>query len=174
MNEESGDFSGGTSLIVPRGRPGLAPLLISLSEIHRIENRILEIRESNPATMPDLIADFNYGYILLGKAISKVQLELSEAEIAYNEIKSITLLDKVEGILEEKGIKSTADMREAALLSNSEVIEAKRRIGLLESYMSLLTNKAKSLEMAYHGAKEVNKSAGSPNKNVTGGGDSRY
>src|ERR1700677_914219 len=171
MSDESGNFSGSTtSLVVPRGRPGLAPLFISLSEIHKIENRIQEIRGSNPATMPDLIADFNYGYILLGKAISKVQLELSEAEIAYNEIKSITLLDKVESILEEKGIKSTADMREAELLSNSEGIEAKRRIWLLKSYMSLLTNKAKSLEMAYKGAKEINKSSNSPNKGVTAGG----
>ena len=146
----------GVNLIVPRGKSDLAPLFLDMREVYRIENRIREIRDANPALLPDLIADFNIGYILIGKMISQVQLELSETQIALKEAKSIVILDKANQILADKGHqKSSADLREHVLMLDPEVKRLTRVMGVCEAYLELLNNKAKAMEMAYHGTKKV-------------------
>jgi hypothetical protein len=158
------------SLIVPSCRKDLAPLFLSMKEVYRIESRISEIREANPALLPDLIADFNMGYILIGKMISKVQMELSESQIALKEAKSIVVLDKANQILAEKGhAKSSADLRDHVLMLDPEVVRLTRIVGICEAYIELLNNKAKAMEMAYHGTKKVSEIQGrTPDPNTIG------
>ena len=143
-------------LIVPSCRKELKPLFLNMSEVYRIESRISEIRDSNPAILPDLIADFNMGYITIGKLISQVQMEMSETQIALKEAKSIVILDKANQILAEKGHqKSSSDLREHVLMLDPEVVRLMRVMGVHEAYLELLNNKAKAMEMAYHAAKRV-------------------
>jgi hypothetical protein len=172
MNDDASGVPGGTPyLIVPRGRKELSPLNLDMREIYRIEGRIQDISTANPATMPDLISDFNRGYAMLGGMVAKVQLELSEAEIALREAKSIALLDKVDKVLSEKGQKSSADLRDAVVQMDQDVKEASRRVSVLEAYLTLLNNKAKSFEMAYHGTKKVSEiQARIPDGNTMGRG----
>lgn len=167
-SENSGQSA---QLIVPRGRNGLSPLFLDMTEVYRIEKRIQEIKLSDPLLMPDLISDFNYGYIMIGKMIATVELELSEAKMSLNEARSIAMLDKVDAILKEKGIsKSSTDLREAIVTLDPAVKEANQKVAILQAYTELLYNKAKALEMAYHGAKEVSKAqARIPDANNYGG-----
>jgi len=167
-SEHSGQSA---SLVVPRGRNGLTPIYLDMTEVYRIEKRIQDIKIADPLSLPDLISDFNYAFVLIGKMIATVELELSEAKMSLNEARSIVMLDKVDGILKEKGVtKSSTDLREAVVTLDPSVKEANQKVAILQAYSELLYNKAKAMEMAYHGAKEVNKTqARIPDSNNYGG-----
>lgn len=152
----SNEQRGGTPyLLVPRGRQGLAPLNFDMTEIYRIEARISEIRSANPETMPDLVTDFNIGYLQIGRIISALQLEHAEAKMAYQEAKSIVLLDKAEGILKDKGLKSSTDSREAVVTLDQDVKEAQNRMHAIDACLTLLYNKLTAMEWAYNSAKKI-------------------
>jgi len=159
------------SLVVPRGRVGLAPIYLDMTEVYRIEKRIQEIKIADPLSMPDLISDFNYGFVLLGKMIATIELELAEAKMSLQESRSIVMLDKVDKILAEKGIlKSSTDLRDAVVTLDPSVKEANQKVAILQTYAELLYNKSKAMEMAYHGSKEVSKTqARIPDSNNYGG-----
>lgn len=154
MSDETG-LASRTTLSVPRGYNNLPPMVLEMSEIYRIEDRISEIRLANPMNIPSLISDFLSGYIQVTKHLAKVQLEKSEAEIALREAKSICILDKAEAVLAEKKQKSTADTREAVLHMDPQVQAISQRLNMLEAVFTLLRDKSRALEMAYHGAKHV-------------------
>lgn len=149
--------NGGTPyLLIPRGRQGLAPISLNMTMIYKVERRIEEIRIANPASMPDLVTDFNLGFIQLGKMVASIQLELAEAKMSLNEAKAVVLLDKVERILAEKRIsKSSVDIREAILALDPDVMNAQQRVHAIDACLTLLNNKLEAFEWAYQSVKKI-------------------
>jgi hypothetical protein len=149
------DSMGSDLLIIPRGRPGLSPLKMDLGDIRRIADRLPEIKRATAMTLADLIVDFNIGLLRLAKAISIVDLELKEAEMQYKEVKSMAILEKIELILKDKGVKSTSDTREAAMYLDPAVKEARGRMDLLTVVSTYLRDQHHAFELAYNGAKKI-------------------
>lgn len=150
------DNKGGTPyLLIPRGRQGLAPLSLDMTEVYRIERRIEEIRNANPETMPDLITEFTIGFIQVGKMVSCAQLELADAKMSLSEAKAIATLDRAEKVLAEKGVKSTADSREAVLALDPDVQSAQHRVAAIDACLNLLYNKLSAFEWSYQSVKKI-------------------
>lgn len=142
-------------LVVPRGRKGLAPMRIDFKDVKKAYDRIDEIRRCTPITASDLITDFIIGMMRLSKVISLVELELREAHTELKESQSLALLDRVEAVLLEKKIKSSADTREAVLYLDADVKGARNRYDMLNVINSYLRDTYTGLENAYNGAKKI-------------------
>lgn len=154
MSNELGNVNS-TQLIIPRGRKNLPALRIDMLDIYKAEDRISDLRLANPMTLPDLITDFNLSIIRLGKVIAAVTLERREAEQELDEATSIAMLDKVDAVLAARNIKSTADTRNAAIVLDLDVKEARVKLDILKTIQELLQNKHQALEMAYYSAKKI-------------------
>ena len=143
------------ALVLPRGRKGLAPMHLDLTEVVAAERRIPEMQRSNPMTFPDLATVYNIGICTLTKLISLVELESKDARRELDEARAIFVLDHAEALLEKKKIKSSVDAREAASKLDPDVKEAQQRIDILVTIVEYLQNKRKDLERVYYGAKAL-------------------
>jgi len=143
------------SIVVPRGRKGLAALKIPLKDIHDVEARIPEIQRATPITLPELVTVFTVGILKMSQILPVVELELREAKRAMEAARAIALLERAEGVLKEKQIKSSADTREAAITMDTDVQEAQNRYDALNAIQAFLQGKNNAFEMAYHGAKKI-------------------
>lgn len=154
------DINPGT-LVVPRGLPDLSPLRLDLGEINTVESRIQEVAFTNPVKAPELLAVFNKAYSDLVGIISSVEYEFQMAKKHANEVRAIILIDKVPGILKEKGLSSaksptgSEDMRQAILDMDKDYSAAQDKVIQLKCILSLLEGKQKSIDMAYTSVKKV-------------------
>lgn len=145
----------GNSLTVPRGRRGLPPLTLDMENIYTSFNKIKELERATPMTLANLMTSFLLGMAQLSKIMTLVELESKDAKRELERNSAIALLEKVEGILEKKKVKSTADTREAALALDPDLVESKEKYDMLIAVSSFLHNKYSELLNAYHAAKKI-------------------
>lgn len=145
----------GNTLIIPRGKKGLTPISIDLTEINRIESRIPEIERSTMSTLPNLVTIFIVGMGQVANVIALLELELRSAKNSLEEFRAVALLDKAEDTLKSKNIKSSADTRDAAVVLDIDVKEAKEKVDFLTAISALIYSKHSRFEYAYNGAKKV-------------------
>lgn len=144
-----------TVLQIPRGHKGLVPIVFDMTDIYRIVGRITEIERVTPATFGELVTDFNKGMIQLNRLIGIVEIELKEAENTLDMAESVALLERVEDYLKIRGIKSSADTREAAMILDPDVQEARRRKSALLAISEYVKGLKEAIERAYFSAKQV-------------------
>jgi hypothetical protein len=148
-------------LNVPRGIPGLAPLQIDLTNVYKAESRIPEVAFVTPQKAPELLATFIDAYQSLSKHLVAVDFERSQAERAAGKVRASILLDKLAGILQEKGLATSRspmgseDVRQAILDSDPEYTAALDKIDALSAAVELIKGKVKSIEMAYTSVKKI-------------------
>lgn len=158
------------ALVVPRGRKGLDPMHLDLSEVVHAERRISEMQRSNPMTFPELATVYNIGICTLTKLISLVELESKDARRELDLARAVFIMDHVESILESKKIKSSMDTREAASKLDPDIQQAQQRVDILVTISEYLQNKRKDLERVYYGAKALaDMHLGTPDKKNYGG-----
>lgn len=145
----------GESIVIPRGKRGLSPMTISLTEVHKIEAKIPEIRRSTPLTLPDLVTSFILGMSQMSRIMALVEVELRDAKRSYEEMRAVALLEKVEKVLQDKKIKSSTDTREAAIVLDTDVKDARIALDMITAVQSFLAGKHMAIEAAYHGAKKL-------------------
>lgn len=160
MNKKniSTDFYGlgsETSLTIPRGRDNLPPLIFDMTEIYRILARTSEIERVTPATYGQLVTEFNMGMIQLNRLVALVEIELQEAKNALDIVEATILLERVDGYLNQKGIKSSADTRKAAIILDQEYQAALHKRDALRAISEYVKGLKESLERAYFSAKQV-------------------
>lgn len=154
ITEDGYGLGSETTLIIPRGL-NLAPIAMDMTEVYRIVSRTKEIERVTPATYGDLITDFNMGMIQLNRVIGIIEIELGEAENALEMAEATALLERVEGVLKAKNIKSSTDTREAAVKLDQEVIAATRKKDALKAIAAYVGGLKHALERAYFSAKQV-------------------
>jgi hypothetical protein len=140
---------------------GKAPLVIDLTHVYEIENRIEEVAFVTTAKAPELMARFNEAYLYVHKHISLLEYELNRAEREANKVRAIILLDKVSVILEQKGLLSgksragSEDLRTAILDQDEEYQDALDQTQKIKCVIELLKGKLKGFEMAYTSTKKI-------------------
>lgn len=141
-----------TSLIVPRGIPGVTPLNLDMSKIYLAESRIQETKAVTPATAPELKATFNEAAAIVSKYIAWVKYEINMAEKYVGLAKAEVIIDKLPEKLKElreRGIKDNADLREALVAQDQQYQDRQNAYFALEATKCLLEAKAKSFDRAY-------------------------
>lgn len=142
-------------LLCPRAQKGLAPIPIEIAEIRAIEDRVKEVAFVTPTKAPELLARFNEGYLFLHRQISVLEYEHVQAEREANKVRAVVLLDRVPGVLKEKGLTSSVDLRNAVLDQDEEYQDACDRANQIRCVVELLKGKMKGLEMAYSSVKKI-------------------
>jgi hypothetical protein len=121
----------------------------------KAEARIPEIQRSTMITLPELITTFLLARNSLANAIATTELEFRAAKRFLKERSSLVLLDNVEEILKAKNVKSSSDTREAAIILDSDVMEAQQKLDDLTALHTFLSNKNDVMKDAYDGAKKI-------------------
>lgn len=142
-------------LSIPRAKRGTESLIINMAEIYSIEAKIPEIRRSTMATLPDLITDFTLGVLKITNIMFGLELELRHAKRLLDSAKAVAQLEKVETVLREKNVKSSADTREAAIGEDIDVKALREIVDQLSAVQSFLEGKHSAFKMSYDGAKKI-------------------
>jgi len=109
----------------------------------------------NVATLGPLITDFNMAMIQLNRLIGLVEHELRESENHLSIMESISLLERADKFLSERGQKSSADTRKAAVATDPEVVEATRRRDSIQAISVYVRGLKEAVERAYYSAKLI-------------------
>ncbi len=144
-----------TSIIIPRGNPGLEPAVLNLGHVVEAEARIHEIAFLTPSKAPELLALFNNAYLDLMKMLAFLGMELAAAKRHVSLRRSEVLLDISDEMLKKKNLTSSQDLRAACVDADTEYQRLLERQQTIRAYEELLHGRAKSLEMAYTSTKKV-------------------
>jgi len=144
-----------TSLKVLKGKPNSGVLIVPLTNIRNAEQRIPEIAAVTPHKAGELLATFNSVFLEIGGYAKNAEFELTVAKQNYAQTKAIVLLDKAEEVFKSKGIKASADLRQALVDSDPDCIKAMERVNALEAACEYLKLKQKGIEMAYASVKKM-------------------
>lgn len=143
------------SLKVLKGKPNSGVLSIPLVNIRNAEGRIPEIAAMTPHKAGELLSLFNSVFLEIGGYSKSVELELNLAKQNFNVVKATVLLDKAEDIFKAKGIKPSADLRQALVDSDPDCQVALQRVSALEAANEYLKMKQKGIEMAYGSVRKM-------------------
>lgn len=125
---------------------GSQPIPLPLSSIREGERRLIEAKMVNAATYADLEYCFGEGYREAKKNISVLGYEITKAEKALREAKSIAILDDYPDFLKDKGLKDNATVRDAFLETRKDYVSAHDRIDMLKAMLDLMEGKVKVFE----------------------------
>lgn len=142
-------------LRVMRGKPNSGIINIPLAEIRYVEGRIPEIATVTPHKAPELLATFNRSYLDLDKYIKQVELEVNVAKQYQSVVKASILLDRAEDVFKAKGLKASADLRQALVDLDPDYQNATERLNALEAAREYLKGKQKGIEMAYGSVRKI-------------------
>ena len=137
------------SLKVLKGKPNSGVLTIPLNNIRNTEARIPEIAAMTPHKAGELLSVFNTCFLELDGYAKQVEMELVIAKQNQSVVKSTVLLDKAEEIIKSKGLKGSADLRQAVFEMDPDYQKATERVNALEAAREYLVGKRKGIEMAY-------------------------
>lgn len=143
------------ALRVVRGKPNSGIICVPLVELRRVEGRIEEIATVTPHKAPELLSTFNRAFLDLDGYIKQIELEVNIAKQFQSTVRATILLDKAEEYFKERGIKGSADLRQALVDSDVDYQNASERVNALESAREFLKGKQKGIEMAYSSVRKI-------------------
>lgn len=144
-----------TAIICPPGKEGGVPLVIDLSLVYEVEQRIKEVAFVTPAKAPELMARFNEAYLVLTEELPKIDYQRLLAQREADRRKSVVILDEASKIIKEKGLSNSADVRKAILDLDSMYQDLLDKTQQIACIYETLEGKKKAIEMAYTSAKKV-------------------
>ena len=126
------------------------PLILDVSKIREGESRLHEAQIVNPSSYSNLEYAFNEGYREARRHLAVLGFQMALAEKAMREAKSIALLDEYPEYLntigKTKGIKDSAQIRDAYLETYLPYTSAQDRINMLKATEALIDGKLKNFE----------------------------
>lgn len=135
----------GVELTIPQF--GTSELIkLSMTAIKEAERRLIEAKMVNPATYSELEYVMNEAYREAKKNITIVGYEITKAEKALREAKSIAILDEYPQFLKDNSFKDNATLRDAFLERQENYVAAHDRIDMLKAYLDLMEGKVKVME----------------------------
>ena len=142
-------------LLVLKGRPNTGVMSIPMSEIRLAEARIEEVATVTGHKAPELMSMFNRVYLKIDEIVRMIELEVIHAKQNQAMVRSQILLDKVEDVFKAKGIKPSADLRQAVLDADPDYQAASMRTSALEAAREFFKGKQKGIEMAYSSVRKI-------------------
>lgn len=139
----------------PAGTPGALPIVISLGKILQAEARQMEVANVTPQKAPELLQSFNKAWSDLHKMMTILSYEKNVAEKTANKRKAVVLLEVAPKKLEEAGLNSSVDHREAVLALDAEYQLAIETVDQIECVVEFIKGKLKSFENSFSSVKKI-------------------
>jgi hypothetical protein len=121
-------------------------ITLPMTFIREGERRLIEAKMVNPATYADLEYTFGEGYREAKKNITIIGYEITKAEKALREAKSVAILDEYPEFLKENKLKDNATVRDAFLERQPDFVAAHDRIDMLKAMLDLIEGKVRVFE----------------------------
>jgi hypothetical protein len=147
-----------STLLIPRGIPGLSPMSLDMGLIYAAENRLSEVSMVSPGSAPELIGYFNEACNTTTKYLAWVEYEILMAHKHFDLAKAHVILEKAPeaySAVKDKGIKFNEDFRSALVTLDHECQSRLDVVNALQAVKALLEAKAKSFERAYYACKTI-------------------
>lgn len=144
-----------TTIVCPSGKSTTQPLIIDLTLVYEVEQRIHEVAFVTSQKAPELMSRFNEAFLLLTEYLPKVEYQRLVAQREADKRKSVVLLDEATKVLKEKGLSSSQDLRKAVLDADEVYQELCDKVHQIACIYEQLEGKKKSIEMAYTATKKV-------------------
>lgn len=144
-----------TEIICPPGRKGDSPHVIDLAAIRRSEVRQDEVATVTRFKAPELMAEFNKSWRLVNELVVQIKSHKNRAANALDQWRAHLVLDVVADVLKERKIASSADTREAVIISDETYQALNETVNEIEAVVEFLQGKAKSFENAYTSVKKI-------------------
>lgn len=160
---------------VPRALDGLEPLILDMTDIRQADGRRQEVAMVNALRAPELLTLFNNAWLITAKYLNYLEYELDVAVRRLAEVKAVIILDKVPGILAQKGLASSRsplgseDVRQAILDIDPDYKKVQEYISSVRCYVGLLEAYQTSFMNAYNSVKKIlgtDTSSWRPNPNL--------
>jgi hypothetical protein len=142
-------------LMVRKAQPNSGGFRFDLNYVVAVESRIEEISIVTPHKAPELLAAFNRAWLELGQAVGKLEEAENDATQYASLVKGEILLDKAEDILKSKGLKGSADLRQAVIDTDPTYREAIDKLNAIRAAREFLKIKQKAIEMAYLSVRKI-------------------
>jgi hypothetical protein len=126
-----------------------------MTEIYKAVSLTREVARVTPSNYSMLVTEYNLGMTQLNRLVGLIELELNESEATLETVSAIALLEKVEGYLASRQIKSTADVRTAAVNLDMDVQRARRTRDALKAIKIYTAGLKESLVRAYFSAQHA-------------------
>jgi len=139
----------------PSGTPGNPAIEISLGKILQAEARQMEVAAVTPQKAPELLQAFNKAWSDLHKMMTVMTYEKNVAEKNANKRKAVVLLEIAPKKLEEAGLNSSVDHREAVLALDTEYQEALEVVNQIGCLVEYIKGKLKSFENSFTSVKKI-------------------
>jgi hypothetical protein len=121
-------------------------IMLPMTSIREGERRLIEAKMVNPATYADLEYTFGEGYREAKKNITIIGYEITRAEKALREAKSVAILDEYPDFLKQNKLKDNATVRDAFLERQANFVAAHDRIDMLKAMQDLMDGKVRVFE----------------------------
>lgn len=144
-----------STIICPPGKTSGTPLVIDLTLVHEVEQRIKEVAFITPSKAPELMARFNEAFLVLSEELPKIEYQRLLAQREADRRKSVVLLDEASKIMTEKGLANSADVRKAILDLDQTYQDMLDKAQQIACIYETLEGKKKAIEMAYTATKKI-------------------
>lgn len=159
------------ALVCPRG-VNHEHITIPVAEILQAEAREREVAIVTKLKAPELLYTFNEAWRRCHDVVVLLTSTLNAAKKAAKNRKGVVTLEVAPQVLEQKGIASTADSREAVLDTDPEYLRLLDEQQQIEAAIELFKGKMKGLENAFTSVKalvrEDNAYLSNRNSNLSG------
>lgn len=121
-------------------------LVLSITSVKEGERRLIEAKRVTPSSYADLEYIFGEGYREAKKNVTAIGFEITKAEKALREARSVAILDHYKDFLKEKDFKDSAYIKDAFLQTRTDYVAAQDRIDMLKAMLDLMEGKIKVFE----------------------------
>jgi hypothetical protein len=128
---------------------------IDITDIARIEHRVQEVSGVSKEKAPELLAAFNRAWLQLNSYLALLEKHLLVASRKTRQVRGRLLLDVIPKALEERGLSTSKDLRDAYLDTDNEYQKALEVEETIQCTIALLRGKQKGIEMAYNSVKKL-------------------
>lgn len=142
-------------IVVPPATNIDKPIVIELEKILLAEIRQEEVATVTKETAPELLYFYNKEWLKLHMLATQLTAAKVKAEKELQKRRSVLLLDLIPQILSDKGVNSTADTREAAILLDSEYIQLSDVVDNITAATELVKGKLKGFENSFTAVKRL-------------------
>lgn len=164
------EITSNSLVLCPKG-DGSGEIQLDLGKLLKAESRLDEVAYITGAKAAELLSTFNTTWAEIQKTVVTLRREYIKAKSVTRGVRASILLNDAEEILKLKGLKSSADLRDAVVECNAAYQEAQDREHNLASIVAFLEGKLQAFENAYTAVKKLLSTVQLPSQPIRDRGD---
>lgn len=128
---------------------------VQADDVFKALGKAVSTHQVDEVTAGIFMAELNRGMVQASKVLAIVEAEMLAAKQAVKEARAVALLDKAEGVLADKKMKPTVDLREAVVELDEDVRKYTNTLNELNVMLVFFGNKYQELREGLYITKKM-------------------